>query len=39
MNEVRYVGLDSGTVYGCVFAEVLSSGWRRPDLRMGIGVR
>ena len=24
------------TVYGCVLAEVLSSGWRWPDLRLGI---
>src|ERR1035437_8238750 len=27
------------TVYGCVLAEVLSSGWRWPDLRLGIGYR
>jgi len=27
------------TVYGCVLAEVLSSGWRWPDLRLGIRVR
>jgi|ERR1035437_1408180 hypothetical protein len=27
------------TVYGCVLAEVLSSGWRWPDLRLGIPHR
>jgi len=27
------------TVYGCVLAEVLSSGWRWPDLRLGIPLR
>ena len=27
------------TVYGCVLAEVLSSGWRWPDLRLGIRLR
>src|SRR5450759_3087316 len=26
------------TVYGCVLAEVLSSGWRWPDLRLGIPI-
>src|SRR5674476_1412912 len=28
-----------GTVYGCVMAEVIISGWRSPDLRLGIGQR
>src|SRR5674476_1705983 len=27
------------TVYGCVLAEVLSSGWRWPELRLGIPMR